>query len=107
MTLLREIQLAATDDQVSISTVLRKAKMLAARLQNRDFEDWVNRELNGFEDGVDLPPYRIMSSFLLEKLRWWAEKCHLRQPIAAIASMAESESDMQVHHPRRCARKHK
>jgi len=37
MTLLREIQQAATDSETTISTVLRKAKILAARLQNPEF----------------------------------------------------------------------
>jgi hypothetical protein len=41
MTLLREIQVAATDCKVDISTVLRKAKILAVRLQNPEFESWV------------------------------------------------------------------
>jgi hypothetical protein len=108
MTLLREIQLAATDGNVDISTVLRKAEVLAARLQNLEFEVWVNRELNGYSEMNDIPPYRIipvhaeadlhnfgthwrgaavMSSFLPEKLRWWAEICYLKQPIASIAEM--------------------
>jgi hypothetical protein len=39
MTLLHEIQLAAIDGNVGISTVLRKAKILAARLHNAAFED--------------------------------------------------------------------
>ena len=60
MTLLREIQVAATDGQVGVSTVLRKAKILAARLHNQDFEDWVNRELNGYDDSTNLPPYRVI-----------------------------------------------
>ena len=109
MTLLREIQAAATDSKVDISTVLRKAKILAARLQNPEFESWVDRELNGYDDRSRLPPYRIvpvvvrgilsdgwrqwnnapiMTSFLPEKFSAWGEKNHFIQPIATIASMA-------------------
>jgi hypothetical protein len=62
MTLLREIQLAATDGSTDISTVLRKVKILAARLHNVEFIEWVNRELNGYTgvEVADLPPYRII-----------------------------------------------
>lgn len=60
MTLLREIQAAATDGTVEISTVLRKAKILASRLKNREFGQWVDCELNGYSDVADLPPYRIL-----------------------------------------------
>jgi AbiTii len=49
MTLLREIQAAATDSKTDIATVLRKAKILAARLQNLEFRSWVDQELNGYE----------------------------------------------------------
>jgi hypothetical protein len=109
MTLLREIQAAATESKVDISTVLRKAKILAARLQNAEFGNWVDRELNGYSDHSTLPPYRvvpvevrghisrsglhwndapIMTASLPEKLRTWGEVCYLSQPIAAIASLA-------------------
>lgn len=112
MTLLREIQLAATDSNIDIPTVLRKAKILAARLQSSEFEDWVNRELNGCSDASDLPPYRIigapaqahlrdafrdwngapvMASLLPEKLRWRAEICRLTQPIASIGAMIDQQ----------------
>jgi hypothetical protein len=110
MTLLREIQLAATDSSIDISTVLRKAKILATRLQSSEFQDLVNRELNGYAHASDLPPYRIipapahahlrdayrdwngapvMASLLPEKLRSRAEICHLTQPIASITAMID------------------
>jgi hypothetical protein len=112
MTLLQEIQAAATDSKVDISTVLRKAKILAARLRNPEFQDWVDRELNGYAERADLPPYRIipvpveghliqglthwdrapiMTSFLPERLSDWGEKAYLFQPISSIAVGAEDE----------------
>jgi hypothetical protein len=123
MTLLREIQLAATDGSVDISTVLRKAKILAARLHNLEFEEWVNRELNGYTgvDVKDLPSYRlipivaqahlrdafndwpaapVMSSFLPQTLRWWAETNYCRHPIATVAVMvAQSEKGSSFQAP--------
>src|SRR5665213_2227657 len=62
MTLLREIQAAATDPTVDVSTLLRKAKILAARLKNPEFEAWVDNELNGYEDRKAVPLYRVLYS---------------------------------------------
>jgi hypothetical protein len=108
MSLLREIQAAATESKVDISTVLRKAKILAVRLQYPEFETWVDRgELNGYVHGSSLPPYRvvpievrghicrrglhwndapIMTTFLPENLKAWGEACYFYQPIAAACS---------------------
>lgn len=109
MTLLREIQAAATDSKVEISTVLRKAKVLAARLHNPEFASWVDLELNGYNDNFSLPPYRtlpavvqglltdgyrqwnnapIITSYLPEKLSAWGKNSYFCQPITTIASMA-------------------
>src|ERR1017187_5319112 len=107
MSLLREIQAAATESKVDIPTVLRKAKILAVRLQYPEFEAWVDRELNGYAGRSSLPPYRvlpvgvrghihrwglhmndvpIMTTFLPENLRAWGEECCFYQPIAALVS---------------------
>jgi hypothetical protein len=127
MTLLREIQAAATDSKTDITTVLRKAKILAVRLHDPEFQTWVDHELSGYGDRSSLPPYRvvrvevrghmtryglhwndapIMTTFLPEKLRDWGEVCYLSQPMAAIASLAASVQDgspLQVQWPQELA----
>lgn len=65
MSLLREIQNAATDSSSNLATVLRKCRILAARLHNEPFKEWVDKELNGYdfeteEDRKRLPPYRFL-----------------------------------------------
>lgn len=45
-----------------LSTVLRKAKVLAYNLKNQEFKDWVEHELNGYEDKDSLPEYRKIST---------------------------------------------
>ncbi len=61
MTLLRDIQDAATEGSVPVAILLRKCKILAARLDHAPFAEWVERELNGYPsqnpDGL-LPAYR-------------------------------------------------
>jgi len=62
MTLLREIQNDAVDQNVDISVLLRKCTILAARLGNEEFKLWVERELNGYSSKEDLPEYRILDA---------------------------------------------
>ncbi|MBA3009733.1 MAG: hypothetical protein KKF12_12205 [Proteobacteria bacterium] len=60
MSLLREIQDAAVSSDVELTTLLRKCKVLSARLGNNDFKQWVDSELNGYKNVGDLPDYRIL-----------------------------------------------
>ena len=58
MSLLREIQDAAIDSGVELTTLLRKCKVLAARLGNAEFKEWVEQELIGYKSKKILPEYR-------------------------------------------------
>jgi hypothetical protein len=60
MTLLREIQNDAVDQSVDIATLLRKCKILSARLKHQEFSNWVEHELNGYDSNEQLPKYRIL-----------------------------------------------
>lgn len=60
MSLLREIQDAAVSSEVELTTLLRKCKVLAARLGNDDFKQWVDNELGGYNNVEELPDYRIL-----------------------------------------------
>ena len=60
MSLLREIQNAAIESETNLADLLRKCKVLAARLGNAEFETWVDNELNGYKPDDDLPQYRIL-----------------------------------------------
>ena len=61
MTLLRDLQQDALDPTVDITTVLRKARILAARLNNAEFVAWIRHELDGYPDGTNLPKYRVLN----------------------------------------------
>lgn len=58
MSLLREIQNAAIDGSTDLETLLRKCRVLAARLKNEQFKNWVQSELDGYPSGAELPDYR-------------------------------------------------
>jgi len=59
MTLIEEIQKEAVDSKSDLGTILRKCKLLAARLGSQPLEDWLLWESNGYPDHVDVPDYRI------------------------------------------------
>tara|TARA_R110002012_G_scaffold83884_1_gene210677 strand:- start:2863 stop:3756 length:894 start_codon:yes stop_codon:yes gene_type:complete len=61
MSLLREIQDAAIDSNTELAALLRKCKVLAARLGNPEFKKWVENELSGYVEIENLPDYRILT----------------------------------------------
>lgn len=60
MSLLREIQSAAIDSKTDLASLLRKCKVLAARLGSVEFRAWVDKELSGYKPTDILPEYRIL-----------------------------------------------
>lgn len=59
MSLLNEIQNAAVDPDSKVSFILRKCKILGAKLGNEEFNKWIDQELNGYNDKESLPDYRV------------------------------------------------
>ncbi|MBX5269458.1 hypothetical protein HJB99_12310 [Rhizobium sp. NLR17b] len=57
--LVEEIQRDALDPNSSVSTLLRKVKLAAAKLQLPAIEEWVENELNGYKGEV--PDYRKLT----------------------------------------------
>jgi hypothetical protein len=60
MSLLREIQNDAIDSNTGLADLLRKCKVLAARLGSPEFKQWVENELSGYADVESLPDYRVL-----------------------------------------------
>ncbi len=71
MTILEDIQSAAVDAKSDLGTILRKCKLLAARLDNQPFQEWVTWESNGYPENVTVPEYRIMSLTLKGHFTGW------------------------------------
>jgi hypothetical protein len=112
MSLLQEIQAGAIDANVDISVVLRKCKVLAAKLGNKDFKSWVEYELNGYPSINELPDYRIIrgvesfgdflgigwskmnnvpipASSIPDEYRDWVTTIHLIEPISYFSSLVD------------------
>lgn len=62
MSLIKEVQEAAVDSRVDLPTLLRKCRLLAARMRNQDLAQWVDYELNGYPSIESLPSYRTLGA---------------------------------------------
>jgi hypothetical protein len=58
MTLLRQIQQDLANPSSDVTNVLRKCKILAARLSSHELSRWAGWELNGYPDTQPTPGYR-------------------------------------------------
>ncbi|RRN75989.1 hypothetical protein [Agrobacterium deltaense] len=110
--LVEEIQRDALDDQVPVSTLLRKAKLAAAKLQLPAVEEWVNHELNGYGQHP-VPPYRqirgVPKAFNpyngwipimgVPKLMEAVSKANNGQGIAAIEDLLKDSENDTFHQP--------
>jgi hypothetical protein len=103
--LLDEIIDLAADDKRSIGVLLRRCLVLAHQIRNERLKTWATKELNGYQEGDDLPEYRltpaqangnfvgwghsqvngypIPPAVLEERHRKWATTVHLTQAIGA------------------------
>jgi AbiTii-like protein len=61
MSLLRDIQNDLAGQSGDVTAVLRKCKILSARLGSREFADWVGWELGGYPEGQPTPEYRRLA----------------------------------------------
>src|SRR5260221_4745312 len=73
--LVLEIQRDALDKDVPVTTLLRKVRLAAAKLQLTTVEEWVGHELNGYSG--ELPPYRRArgTPTLLNPFHGWQPSC--------------------------------
>ena len=60
MRLMDQIQQEAVDSKSDLGALLRKCKVLAARLGSRPLEDWLVRESDGYPQDTEVPGYRIL-----------------------------------------------
>jgi hypothetical protein len=56
-----ELQQEALNTNVQTTTLLRKALVVAKKLDISEFEKWLNFELNGYDDETDIPEYRMIT----------------------------------------------
>ncbi len=60
--IVQQLQALSTDSRQSVPELLRKAKIIATKLELKDFLSWINDELNGYGSSrEEIPPYRFIT----------------------------------------------
>lgn len=121
MSLLREIQDSAIDSKADLASLLRKCKVLAARLGSAEFRAWVDSELSGYQNVEDLPDYRILHVnskghfagpfnsginnadiplfCIPEEYRVTISRSNIMEPVASIEALVASSDGGTCHEP--------
>jgi hypothetical protein len=60
--IIHQLQAEALDPKIKVSDLLRKAKVVAVKLELKDFLTWIEKELNGYDAKSNdaLPLYRVV-----------------------------------------------
>lgn len=62
MKLVEELRNDIVNPNNKLSDALRKAKILASILKDKEFKKWIDNELNGYKNENELPEYRVLST---------------------------------------------
>lgn len=84
-----ELQREALEDNISIESLMRKAYLVARKLNLKEFEDWINQEQNGYKGQV--PEYR----YIVGEVKAW-NPYHGWIPIVLSADVADMISKMPI-----------
>ena len=121
MSLLREIQDAAIDSNTNLASLLRRCKVLAARLGNEEFKAWVESELSGYNSIEELPDYRQLTvnskghfsgpfgsgikngdiplGCIPKDFRESLQHAYLSMPISAMEALVSNKKNGVLHEP--------
>lgn len=62
-----ELQRETLDSTKNVSDLLRKALVISQKLSLIDFQNWIEKELNGYDENDDVPSYRA----IIGEVRGW------------------------------------
>jgi hypothetical protein len=68
-----ELQRDSLNPAVAVSDLLRKALLIATKLDIPDFKIWIENELGGYRGSSSVPPYRISSGQVMGMDEWGRE----------------------------------
>ena len=64
MNILTEIVDLLSDEKNSLASALLKMKVLSSRLNNHELSEWIDKEINGYNNKDMLPEYRKFPALL-------------------------------------------
>jgi AbiTii-like protein len=65
-----ELRRDSINSAVAVSDLLRKALLIATKLDIPDFKTWVENELDGYRNSNSIPPYRVGPGTVMAQDRW-------------------------------------
>jgi AbiTii len=70
---IKELKAELIEGSVPLSILLRKSVLIARTIKDSETEQWISRELNGYQEGDEAPTYRILSGqpLFLNPYRGW------------------------------------
>lgn len=89
MGIVLELEREALDDNISIESLMRKAYLVARKLNLSEFEEWITQEQNGYKDQV--PEYRNIAG----EIKAW-NPYHGWIPMVLSADIADMISKMPI-----------
>lgn len=54
----KELQIDIIKNRLDVVSILRKAHLIASKLDLTDFDKWISNELDGYDDSATIPKYR-------------------------------------------------
>ncbi|XCP84239.1 hypothetical protein ABXS75_14360 [Roseburia hominis] len=84
-----ELQREALDENISIESLMRKAYLVARKLNLKEFEEWITQEQNGYKDCI--PEYRN----IVGEIKAW-NPYHGWIPMVLSAEIADIASKMPI-----------
>jgi hypothetical protein len=110
--LVLQLQAECLDSRVSILEVLRKALVVARKLDLVDAQAWIEKELNGYKIGDSAPAHRLLTGqirvwnpyhgwqpviFEDRQEEFYLSKCFLGQPVGELEDLLKKgEDSLQV-----------
>ncbi|MCA7937591.1 AbiTii domain-containing protein [Burkholderia cepacia] len=106
--LVLQLQSAAVNQDTSVIQLVRMAKLVATKLSLSSATDWIDSELNGYDDLSSLPSYRVMMGeckahnpfrgwipvqFPRADLHDLCSSARVGQPLASLEPILSDESD--------------
>ena len=103
------------NDEIDVEKAFRLLSLLLEDLDNKEIEDWLNYELNGYPESVEVPKYRIINASIVGTVKTYTmiinnydipvsleEKEKLckhivRNGVAEINQYAKAEKDSEDH----------
>lgn len=63
--MIKELIAELAYDKISLAQALTRAKLIQSKLKSDSFKGWLSNELNGYDDHLNIPEYRILNIELI------------------------------------------